>query len=61
MPKQQKTIEEMYQELKKIVDSFEEEVSLEKSLKEFRRGMELAEKLKSRLKALKNEIEEIAK
>ncbi len=60
MPKKQKSIEEMYQELKQIVDKFEaEEIDLEKSLKEFERGLKLAEKLKARLKKLKNEVEEV--
>ncbi len=60
MAKKTKTVEEMYRELKELVDRFEEEeIDLEKSLKEFRRGLELAEKLKARLKKLKNEVEEV--
>jgi len=61
MTQKQKSIEEMYRELKAIVDRFEEEeVDLEKSLKEFRKGLVLAEKLKKRLSQLRNEIEEIS-
>ena len=61
MTQKQKSIEEMYRELKAIVDRFEEEeVDLEKSLKEFRKGLVLAEKLKERLSQLRNEIEEVS-
>ena len=57
-----KTIEAMYQELKGIVEEFEqEEIDLEKSLKKFEAGLKLAEELKARLEKLKNEVEEIAK
>lgn len=49
-----------FAELEKIVQWFEhEEVDLEEGLKKFERGLELAQKLKARLKEVENKVAEI--
>ena len=51
---------EAFAELEKITDWFEkEEIDLEEGLAKFERGLELAAKLKSRLKTVENRVEEI--
>lgn len=52
--------EKSFKELEKIVEKFEAgEIDLDQSLKEFERGLELAEKLKSRLSEVENKVIEI--
>ncbi len=54
------SIEELYEKLRKMVEGFErEEISLEESVTKLKEGLKLAEELKKRLTALKNEVEEI--
>jgi exodeoxyribonuclease VII small subunit len=51
---------EAFAELEKITDWFDkEEIDLEDGLLKFERGLELAAKLKSRLKEVENKVEEI--
>lgn len=61
MPKQQKmNFGESFSELEKIVQWFEaEDVDLEEGLKKFERGLELAGKLKARLKEVEAKVTEI--
>lgn len=52
--------EKSYQELEKIVEQFESgDIDLDQSLKEFERGLELAEKLKAKLSEVENKVIEI--
>ncbi len=54
------TIDSAYRELQKIVDEFEHgDLDLEKSLPQFKHGLELASFLKDKLGELKVEVEEI--
>jgi len=54
------TIDQAYQDLQKIVSEFENgEVDLEKSIPQFKKGLELASYLKEKLGELKVEVEEI--
>lgn len=49
-----------YEELEEIVKDFESrELDLEKDIPKFERGMELAKKLKERLKEIENKVVEI--
>lgn len=49
-----------YEELESIVHEFESrELDLEKDIPKFERGMELAQKLKTRLKEIENKVVEI--
>ena len=51
---------EAFDELEKITDWFDkEQIDLEEGLTKFERGLELAAKLKSRLKQVENRVEEI--
>lgn len=51
-----------YEELEKIVADFESrELDLEKDLPQFERGLELASKLKERLKEIENKVTEVEK
>lgn len=51
-----------YEELEKIVADFESrELDLEKDLPQFEKGLELAGKLKKRLKEIENTVHEIEK
>ena len=51
---------EAFSELEKITDWFDkEEIDLEEGLAKFERGLELAAKLKARLKTVENRVEEI--
>lgn len=51
---------EAFAELEKITDWFEkEDIDLEEGLAKFERGLELAAKLKTRLKEVENKVEEI--
>lgn len=51
---------EAFTELEKITDWFEkEDIDLEEGLAKFERGLELAAKLKTRLKEVENKVEEI--
>lgn len=51
---------EAFAELEKITDWFDKgEIDLEEGLAKFERGLELAAKLKERLKAVENRVEEI--
>ena len=51
---------EAFAELEKITGWFEkEEIDLEEGIAKFERGLELAAKLKSRLKEVENRVEEI--
>lgn len=62
MAKQQEKLNfgETFSELEKITAWFERgDVELEEGLKKFERGLELAQKLKSRLKEVENKVTEI--
>lgn len=62
MPKQQSkfNFSEAFAELEKITEWFERgDVELEEGLKKFERGLELASKLKIRLKEVENKVVEI--
>lgn len=51
-----------FAELERIAQEFESEtVDLEKGLKKFERGLELASQLKARLKEIENKVEVIKK
>lgn len=51
-----------FKELEKIVADFEaSELDLEEALPKFERGMELAKKLRERLKQVENKVTEIKK
>ncbi len=51
---------EAFIELEKITDWFEkEDIDLEEGLAKFERGLELAAKLKTKLKEVENKVEEI--
>ncbi len=51
---------EAFAELEKITDWFEkEEIDLEEGLAKFERGLELASKLKDRLKQVENRVDQI--
>ncbi len=54
--------EDAFRELEKIVEEFEAgEVDLEKGLKQFERGLELAKICKTRLKEVENKVTQIKK
>jgi exodeoxyribonuclease VII small subunit len=54
------TLNTAFTELEKIVGEFEQnEIDLEKSLPKFKRGLELAQFLKTRLAQLENEIKTV--
>ena len=56
----EQSLAEDFTELEKITGEFERgEVDLEKGIPKFKRGLELAKKLKARLTEIENEIEEI--
>ena len=56
----QPTLNTAFTELEKIVQQFErDEIDLEQSLPKFKRGLELAKFLKTRLNKLENEIKTI--
>lgn len=56
----EQSLAEAFTELEKITGEFERgEVDLEKGILKFKRGLELAKKLKARLTEIENEIEEI--
>ena len=56
----EQSLADSYSELEKITGEFERgEVDLENGILKFKRGLELAKKLKLRLSAIENEIEEI--
>jgi exodeoxyribonuclease VII small subunit len=59
-PKEKFNFGEAFSELEKITNWFEkEEIDLEEGLTKFERGLELAAKLKSRLKEVENRVQEI--
>lgn len=56
----EQTLNSAFAELEKIVSQFEhDEVDLEQSLPQFKRGLELAQFLKQRLGQLENEIKTV--
>lgn len=59
--KKQPSFSEGFEELEKITEWFdsEENLDLEKGLKQFERGLELAGDLKKRLSEVENKVEEI--
>jgi len=58
--KKEHSLAEAFQELEGIAEEFEKgEVDLEEGIPKFKRGLELARHLKSRLTEIENEIEEI--
>lgn len=58
--KKGQSLSEDFIELEKITDEFEKsDVDLEEGIPKFKRGLELARKLKKRLSEIENEIEEI--
>lgn len=58
--KKEQSLSESFSELEKITEEFERgEVDLEKGIPKFKRGLELAKRLKYKLSAIENEIEEI--
>lgn len=61
MPKQASfNFEKSFSELEDIVEKFESgTISLDESLKQFERGLELAQELKKRLSDVENKIAEI--
>ena len=63
MPKQQSSIKEQLGQLEDIVKWFEaqKEVDVEKGLDKMKEGAVLIKQLKSRLKEVENEFEEIKK
>ncbi len=59
-PKERFDFGAAFAELEKITDWFEkEEIDLEEGLAKFERGLELAARLKTRLKQVENRVEEI--
>lgn len=66
MPAKKKTtinFSEAFQELESITEWFdsEENLDLDKGLKQFERGLELASELKKKLSEVENKVEEIKK
>lgn len=60
MAKKKENFEESFKELEAIVEKFESgTLNLDESLKEFERGLALAEQLKAHLSAVENRITEI--
>lgn len=60
MPQEQFNFQKLYEEMERIVNSFERgELDLDKSLKEFERGLEIASLLKKKLEEVENKVEEI--
>lgn len=58
--KKEQSLSESFSELELIAEEFERgEVDLEKGVPKFKRGLELARKLKKRLGDIENEIKEI--
>jgi exodeoxyribonuclease VII small subunit len=52
--------EKSYKEIEKIVEQFESgDIDLDQSLKEFERGLKLAEQLKAKLSEVENKVIEI--
>lgn len=60
IPAKELSMNQAFQRIEEIVAEFEEgKIDLEKSLEKFKEGLELAKFLKTRLKKIENEIEEI--
>lgn len=58
--KEEFKFQEYFDELRKINEEFEQgNLDIEQAIKKFERGLYLAQKLKERLKAFENKIEEI--
>lgn len=54
------TLQSDFEELTKLTEEFESgKISLEESMSKFRRGLELARRIKKRLEEIENEIHEI--
>lgn len=54
------TLQSDFEELTKLTEEFESgKISLEESMSKFRRGLELARRIKKRLEEIENEIYEI--
>ncbi|MDP3685217.1 MAG: exodeoxyribonuclease VII small subunit [bacterium] len=62
MPKETSNFTRAYEELEKIVASFEAgDIDLERDLPKFERGLKLASQCRERLKAIENHIRKIEK
>lgn len=62
MPKETSNFARAYEELEKIVASFEAgDIDLERDLPKFERGLKLASQCRERLKAIENHIRKIEK
>ncbi len=60
--KSSKTFANRFEELEKIVESFDsEELDVDASVKQFEKGLKLAEELKETLESVENKIETLKK